>query len=125
MADAKHSPIGEHHATRRRRRLQDPEYFEIARGIAAYEGLARLVIRFRMDRDLSQSDLADLVGTSHSAISRLESGTHRPSVETLQKLASAFNRQLVIGFADPAGEAMNEPIETSIDDRHAAFVALP
>ncbi|MGH2968864.1 MAG: helix-turn-helix transcriptional regulator [Solirubrobacteraceae bacterium] len=125
MASPEHSPIGEHHASRRRRRLQDPAYLEAARQHTAYEALARMVIRFRMDRDLSQGQLAELVGTSNSAISRLESGAHRPSVETLQKLAHAFKRQLVIGFADPTDEVIDEPLEATIADRHADLVALP
>jgi ribosome-binding protein aMBF1 (putative translation factor) len=125
MASQDHSPIGEHHASRRRRRLQDPAYFEVAREIAPYEALARMVIRFRMDRNLSQSQLAELVGTTNSAISRLESGTHRPNVETLQKLAHAFKRQLVIGFADPTDEVTDKPFEATVDDRHAELVALP
>jgi transcriptional regulator with XRE-family HTH domain len=84
-----------------------------------------MVIRFRMDRALSQAQLAELVGTSHSAISRLESGAHRPNVETLQKLAHAFKRQLVIGFVDLADDASGELLEATIADRHAELVALP
>ena len=114
MASPEHSPLGEHHANRRRRRRHDPAYREAARQVAGYEALARMVIRFRMDRDLSQTELAQLVGTSNSAISRLESGAHRPNVETLQKLAHAFNRQLVIGFVDPADDVTGEPVEVKL-----------
>lgn len=125
MASPEHSPIGEHHANRRRRRLQDPAYLEAAQEVAGYEALARMVIRFRMDRELSQTQLAKLVGTSNSAISRLESGAHRPNVETLQKLAHAFERQLVIGFVDSADDVTGGPLEATIADHHADLVALP
>jgi ribosome-binding protein aMBF1 (putative translation factor) len=125
MASPDHPPSGEHHANRRRRRLSEPAYLEAARQVAAYEALARMVIRCRMDRDLSQAQLAELVGTSNSAISRLESGAHRPNVETLQKLAHAFKRQLVIGFIDLADDASGELLEATIADRHAELVALP
>ena len=43
------------------------------------------------------------MGTSETAISRLESGQHKPSVETLQKLSRALGRKLVIGFEDDSG----------------------
>lgn len=53
-----------------------------SRGCAAFTAL-----RLRMERDLTQQALARLLGTSVPTISRLESGQHRPNVETLQKLA--------------------------------------
>lgn len=53
-----------------------------------------------MDAGLSQHELAGLVGTSHSQISRIESGRHRTNLETLQRIAAAFNRTLVIGFEE-------------------------
>jgi transcriptional regulator with XRE-family HTH domain len=42
--------------------------------------------------------LAKRGGTSHSAISRIESGHHAATPETLLKLASALDMRLVIGF---------------------------
>jgi transcriptional regulator with XRE-family HTH domain len=57
-------------------------------------------------------------------ISRLESGQHRPNVETLQKLARAFDRQLVVGFVDPAYGASQQPLLARITDRDAEIVTL-
>ena len=51
-----------------------------------------------------QHELAERMGTSISAISRLESGQHRPNVETLEKLGRAFGERFVFGFEDPVGE---------------------
>jgi transcriptional regulator with XRE-family HTH domain len=50
--------------------------------------LARIVIRRRMELDLTQEELAVRRGTSHSAISRIESGQQGTSVQTLQRLAA-------------------------------------
>ena len=36
--------------------------------------------------------------TSHSAISRIESGQHATSVQTLQRLAEALEMRFVLGF---------------------------
>ena len=38
------------------------------------------------------------MGTSHSQISRIESGRHRTNLETLQRIAAALDRSLVVGF---------------------------
>jgi len=48
--------------------------------------------------DLTQEQLAQLMGTSAPAISRIESGTHVPSLTTLSRLAEAAGERLVIGF---------------------------
>jgi len=38
------------------------------------------------------------MGTSHSAISRIESGQHRTGVETLRRLSEALGLRFVMGF---------------------------
>jgi len=49
---------------------------------------------------VTQKELADRVGTSHSVISRIESGQYPTSVTTLRRLAQAFGTHLVVGFDD-------------------------
>ena len=49
------------------------------------------------------------MGTSHSAISRIESGQHRTSVATLERLAKALNARFVMGFeSGPQGSPKRE-----------------
>lgn len=99
------SPIGSTSRTASRRRAaRSAEYRAEHERLAPYEALARMVIARRIRYDLTQEQLADRMGTSVSAISRLESGQHRPNVETLEKLGWAFGERLVIGFEDAAGE---------------------
>ncbi len=62
-----------------------------------------MVIARRIRYGLTQRQLAERMGTSVSAISRVENGTHRPSVETLERLALAFRERLVWGFEDSRG----------------------
>lgn len=77
--------------------------------MAGFEELARLVIRHRARLGLSQKELAERVGTSHSAISRIESGRHRTSVATLKRLAEALELRLVVGFeSGPEGHPERE-----------------
>jgi ribosome-binding protein aMBF1 (putative translation factor) len=66
--------------------------------LTQFEELARLVIKHRGALGLTQQELAERVGTSHSAISRIESGRHRTSVVTLQRIAHALGVRLVVGF---------------------------
>lgn len=93
------NPTGTPVAEARRRRAQDSRaYREAQEEMAPYEQLARIVIRRRMDLELTQEELAERMGTSHSAISRIESGQHSTSVHTLQRLAESLEMRFVMGF---------------------------
>jgi ribosome-binding protein aMBF1 (putative translation factor) len=93
------SPIGTPAAEAAgRRRRRDPEYRAAQARLAPYEGIARFVIMRRTELGLTQEQLADRMGTSHSAISRIESGQHRTSVATLERLAQALEVRFVMGF---------------------------
>jgi transcriptional regulator with XRE-family HTH domain len=48
----------------------------------------------RRDARLSQSKLASLVGTTQSAIARLEAGRLSPSVRTLERIYAALGKEL-------------------------------
>lgn len=99
------SPLGNTaEEARARRRRHSSEYREEEGRLAPFEELARIVIRFRIERGLTQLELAERVGTSHSAISRLESGQHPTSVRTLERLADGLGLKLVIGFETESGE---------------------
>jgi ribosome-binding protein aMBF1 (putative translation factor) len=93
------SPIGTPAAeASKRRRRQDLAYRAAQERLAPYEGIARFVIMRRGELGLTQEQLAQRMGTSHSAISRVESGQHRVSVSTLERLAHALDVRFVMGF---------------------------
>jgi len=50
----------------------------------------------RTARNLSQRELAELVGTTQSAIARLESGGRPPRIDTLLRIANALDADLHI-----------------------------
>jgi ribosome-binding protein aMBF1 (putative translation factor) len=92
-----------------RRARRSAAYREAQTRLAPYEQLARIVIRRRMELGLTQGKLAERMGTSHSAISRIESGQHSTSVQTLQRLAAALEMRFVMGFEHgPAEEPVRE-----------------
>ncbi len=115
------SPIGTPHRESMRRRARDPEYRAELQRLAPYEALARIVIRRRGQLELSQAELAQRMGTSHSAISRIESGQHPTTVQTLRRLAEALGTHLVVGFVDEIAELGES---SSIDARVADLVAV-
>ena len=97
------SPIGSDFVASRELRRLDPEYAAIEAELAPLEVLARILIAYRIEQGLTQEALAQRVGTSKTAICRLESGQHRPSVGTLVKIGRALGQKLVIGFEDASG----------------------
>jgi predicted transcriptional regulator len=54
------------------------------------------IITARQEKNLTQKDLAELVGTKQSNISRLESGNYNPTLEFLNKIARAIGKELEI-----------------------------
>jgi ribosome-binding protein aMBF1 (putative translation factor) len=61
-----------------------------------YAALADQVIEQRLARELSQRELAELCGTTQSAIARLERGDRPPRIDTLLRVANALDCELVI-----------------------------
>ena len=58
--------------------------------------IADQVAEQRQAQDLSQRQLAELTGTTQSAIARLERGGRPPRIDTLLGIAEALDCQLVV-----------------------------
>jgi len=54
------------------------------------------VIMARKEKKLTQKDLAELIGTRQSNISRLESGNYNPSLDFLNRIAHAVGKELEV-----------------------------
>jgi transcriptional regulator with XRE-family HTH domain len=63
--------------------------------------VAEQVFNLRNEQNLSQTELADRVGTKQPAISRLESAAGLPTLGLLVRIAKALGRRLVIRFEKP------------------------
>jgi predicted transcriptional regulator len=68
---------------------------ELKENEAEYE-IIRDIIRVRKEKNLTQKELAEIVGTKQANISRLESGSYNPSLEFLKKIAIAMGKRLEI-----------------------------
>lgn len=58
--------------------------------------IADQVSERRRELGLSQAELADLVATTQSAIARLESGGRPPRIDTLLRIATALDCDLLV-----------------------------
>ena len=103
------SPIGTPVAADiERRRTEDPAFRERWDARAGYREIAWLLIKYRMDHGLTQQELAERVGTSHSQISRIESGRQKTNLDTLLRIARALNLKVSIGFEGISPEGKPE-----------------
>lgn len=95
------TPLGEDvRSTATRRRAKNPLYTALERKHEVALAIADLVILHRTRTGLTQEVLAERMGTSVSAVSRLESGFHVPSMDTLRKLAEALGGRIKIDIVD-------------------------
>lgn len=61
------------------------------------------LIRLRVKLGLTQAELAKLLGTSQSAVARMEDGSYnRFSLTTLRKIAEVTGTELEVNFRPPA-----------------------
>jgi transcriptional regulator with XRE-family HTH domain len=99
------------------RRRKNPAYQKRIHELMPYERVARMVIIRRMAAGWTQQELAERMGTSHSVISRIESGQHATSVKTLARLADVFETHLVVGFDD-------EPEDSTVESDTRQLAAV-
>ena len=62
--------------------------------------LAFEIRALREKKGLSQRELAERIGTTQSAIARLEGGNVSPSLPTLDRIAHALDAELTVMFTD-------------------------
>jgi predicted transcriptional regulator len=61
-----------------------------------FANIAHKVAKRRVEKNLSQRELAELCGTTQSAIARLERGGRPPRIDTLQRIAEALECELIV-----------------------------
>ena len=73
-------------------KLKNPDFVTAAEALEPGYQIARL----RILRGLTQTQLAELVGTRQPSIARLENGSSVPSISFLQKVAAALNARIEV-----------------------------
>ena len=69
----------------------NPELRKEYEALAPQYDIIDAVIAARMEKQMTQAELAERADTKQSNISRFESGNYNPSVEFLQKIVSALD----------------------------------
>ena len=80
------------------RLVEDPEFREEYARVDDEFTLIEALVRARMTAKLTQVELARRLGTTQSAIARLEGGRVSPSFKTLRRYAEATGTRLTVGL---------------------------
>jgi transcriptional regulator with XRE-family HTH domain len=76
--------------------LASPETRKAYDALADEFGIARELIAARASMGLTQADVAQRMGTTQSAVARLESGKRSPSLRSVQRYAKAIGCRAVV-----------------------------
>ena len=85
-------------ATLKKKWMRDPEFQDAYRKADGEYSVIEALIRARTKAKMSQTDLARKLGTTQSAVARLESGRVSPTVATLRRYAEATGSKLEIAL---------------------------
>jgi DNA-binding XRE family transcriptional regulator len=97
MADIKYEPVPHNHKAFLKKALKRKEFRKAYEDLKEEYTLTREMLGARFRFGLTQEAVAELMGTTKSAVSRLESaGKHAPSLTTLKKYAQAVGCRLEI-----------------------------
>ena len=97
MADVKYKPVSHDHEAFLNKALKRKEFRKAYEDLKEEYMLTREMLAARSRFGLTQEAVAELMGTTKSAVSRLEAaGKHAPSLTTLKKYAQAVGCRLEI-----------------------------
>jgi DNA-binding XRE family transcriptional regulator len=85
----------------KRRLMDDPRFRAEYETADAEFAIIEELIRARASANMTQADVARRIGTTQSAIARLEGGGVSPSISTLRKYAEATGARLQISLLAP------------------------
>ncbi len=99
MADLKFQPVSHDHNAFLEKAKKREGFSKAYEGLEEEYALVREMLAARARLGLTQEAVAELMGTTKSAISRLEAaGKHAPSLTTLKRYAHAVGCHLEIKF---------------------------
>jgi len=97
MAEVKHQPVKHDHKSFLERARKRKGFSEAYDALEIEYQVADQLIKARARAGLTQDAVAEIMGTTKSAISRLEAaGKHAPSLSTLKRYADAVGCKLQV-----------------------------
>jgi ribosome-binding protein aMBF1 (putative translation factor) len=97
MTESKRKPIAFRELLAEK--LQDPGFRAEWERTAAARAVSEIVLINRVRKGMTQTSLARAIGVRQPVIARIESGEHVPTIETLIKIASALDIEIMVGIA--------------------------
>lgn len=79
--------------------LKDPEFRKEWEALEPEYQVVKAMITARIESGLTQKQLSEKTGINQSNLSRIERGEGNPSVSTLNRIAAAMGKKLVISFS--------------------------
>lgn len=74
--------------------LKDPALKKAYDALEPEYQLARSLIQARLDKKMTQQELAQKSGVTQNTIARLESGTTNPTISSVNRVAGALGKEL-------------------------------
>lgn len=84
----------------KRELLKNPEFKKAYDALEPEYRLASDLIKARLNKKMTQSQLAEKSGVSRTVIARLESGTTNPTYRTVNRVASTLGKELRLTTAN-------------------------
>lgn len=81
-----------------------------------FEKIGKRIQSFRTERKLTQAELAELIDTNQKHLSRIESGYHRSSLDTIVAIAKALNVSVDSLIADYDDSTDESNLKLILDD---------
>lgn len=78
--------------------MNNPEFAEEYEAMRPEYEAIRAIVAARLESHMTQKELAEKTGIRQSNISRIESGSNSPTIETLARIAAGLGKQLKIDF---------------------------
>jgi len=125
MDDLTYQPVKHNHEEFLREELKDEEFRKGYEALAPTYALIRELLLARQQAGMTQEAVAERIGTTKSAVSRLESaGKHVPSLSTLRKYAEAVGCELEIKLTPKKQNNLTSPSQPHRTPRWSAGEAL-
>lgn len=79
-------------------KMKDPEWCSGYEKVRQESEPLRAILRARVEKGMTQAQIAKKMGTTQSSIARVESGKSHPTIPFMQRLAEALDMKLEIRF---------------------------
>lgn len=78
--------------------LKDPEFKKLWEESSPKYQLSRQIIKKRLEKKMSQQDLAKKAHTTQAIVSRLENSTLNPSLELIERISTGLGSNLILSI---------------------------